>query len=96
MATVVLATGGFAADRRSESYPSKVRPELLGMAATAGSFSTVDGLENCIADEVADMCYEKCVLYWLLSGLHTSTTLSIAKNYYSPSSERGENWEPNL
>jgi succinate dehydrogenase/fumarate reductase flavoprotein subunit len=41
---VVLASGGFAADRSSESYLSKVRPELLGMAATAGSFSTGDGI----------------------------------------------------
>ena len=36
--------------------------------------------ENCIANEVADMCYVKRLLYRLLSGLHTSTTLSIAKN----------------
>ena len=41
---VVLATGGFAADRSSGSYLSKVRPELLGMASTAGSFSTGDGI----------------------------------------------------
>jgi hypothetical protein len=51
--------------------------------------------ENCI-DEVDDMCYEERVLYRLLSGLHTSTTLSIAKNYYPPSKRKGrENWEPN-
>jgi hypothetical protein len=41
---VVLATGGFAADRSGESYLAKHRPELLGMAATAGSFSTGDGI----------------------------------------------------
>ena len=47
-------------------------------------------------DEVADMCYEERVLYRRLSGLHTSTTLSIAKNYYPPSKRKGrENWEPN-
>jgi succinate dehydrogenase/fumarate reductase flavoprotein subunit len=41
---IVLATGGFAADRSSGSYLSKVRPELLGMVSTAGSFSTGDGI----------------------------------------------------
>jgi flavocytochrome c len=41
---VVLATGGFAADRSNESYLAKYRPELLHMAATAGSFSTGDGI----------------------------------------------------
>jgi succinate dehydrogenase/fumarate reductase flavoprotein subunit len=41
---VVLATGGFAADRSRESYLAKHRPELLGMAATAGNFSTGDGI----------------------------------------------------
>jgi flavocytochrome c len=51
--------------------------------------------ENCIVD-TADSCYEEQVLYRLLSGLHTSTTLSIAKNYYAPSKRKGrENWEPN-
>ena len=55
--------------------------------------------ENCLAlDGItsAPMCYEERVLYRLLSGLHTSTTLSIAKNYYPPSKRKGrENWEPN-
>jgi flavocytochrome c len=41
---VVLATGGFAADRSSESYLAKYRPELLHMGGTAGSFSTGDGI----------------------------------------------------
>ena len=42
------------------------------------------------------MCYEERVLYRLLSGLHTSTTLSIAKNYYPPSKKKGRaTWEPN-
>jgi succinate dehydrogenase/fumarate reductase flavoprotein subunit len=43
-ANVVLATGGFAADRSSESWLAKVRPELLSLGATAGGFSTGDGL----------------------------------------------------
>lgn len=55
--------------------------------------------ENCIGvDRIKDqpMCYEERVLYRLLSGLHTSTTLSIAKNYYPPNKRKGrENWEPN-
>jgi len=41
---VVLATGGFAADRRNGSYLAKYRPELLKMPATAGEFSTGDGI----------------------------------------------------
>ena len=41
---VVLATGGFAADRSSGSYLEKFRPELLDMATTAGAFSTGDGI----------------------------------------------------
>jgi len=55
--------------------------------------------ENCIAMDgspSAPMCYEERVLYRLLSGLHTSTTLSIATNYYPPSKrKKRENWEPN-
>jgi len=41
---VVLATGGFAADRSASSWLAKVRPELLQLGATAGDFSTGDGL----------------------------------------------------
>jgi len=41
---VILATGGFAADRSSGSYLSKHRPEYMKMAATAGDFSTGDGI----------------------------------------------------
>ena len=55
--------------------------------------------ENCIdVDGIKDqpMCYEERILYRLLSGLHASTTLSIAKNYYPPNKRKGrENWEPN-
>lgn len=54
--------------------------------------------ENCIMmdKETANMCYEERVLYRLLSGLHTSTTLSIATNYYPPSKRKNRlNWEPN-
>jgi len=41
---VILATGGFAADRSSGSYLSQYRPELLKMPTTAGAFSTGDGI----------------------------------------------------
>ncbi len=41
---VVLATGGFAADRSMGSYLDKYRPELLKMPTTAGAFSTGDGI----------------------------------------------------
>jgi len=55
--------------------------------------------ENCITNDgpkETAMCYEERVLYRLLSGLHASTTLSIAKHYYPPSKRKGrENWEPN-
>lgn len=55
--------------------------------------------ENCIdMDGLTDepMCYEERVLYRMLSGLHASTTLSIAKNYYPPSKKRGRvSWESN-
>ena len=50
--------------------------------------------ENCLAN--SDLCYEERVLYRLLSGLHTSTTLSIAKHYYPPSKRKNRtHWEPN-
>ena len=41
---VILATGGFASDRSHGSYLEQYRPELLGMPATAGPFSTGDGI----------------------------------------------------
>lgn len=53
--------------------------------------------ENCIAiNDGDDMCFEERVLYRLLSGLHTSTTISIAMNYYPPSKRKNRiDWEPN-
>ena len=41
---VILATGGFASDRSRGSYLEKYRPELIRMPATAGEFSTGDGI----------------------------------------------------
>lgn len=41
---VILATGGFASDRSTGSLLQQYRPELQNMAATAGSFSTGDGI----------------------------------------------------
>ena len=50
--------------------------------------------ENCIT--TSDSCLEERVLYRLLSGLHASTTVSIAKHYYPPSKRKNRiNWEPN-
>lgn len=48
--------------------------------------------ENCLMVDTGNeemMCLEERVLYRLLSGLHTSTTLSIAMNYYPPSKRKG-------
>lgn len=45
----VLATGGFASDRSQGSYLDRHRPELMNMAATAGTFSTGDGIEMATA-----------------------------------------------
>ena len=54
---VVLATGGFASDRRGSSYLAKYRPELLGFPATAGDFSTGDGvtLATALGAGIVDM-----------------------------------------
>jgi flavocytochrome c len=41
---VILATGGFASDRSQNSLLRQYRPELQNMAATAGTFSTGDGI----------------------------------------------------
>ncbi|KAL3906745.1 MAG: hypothetical protein SGARI_003861, partial [Bacillariaceae sp.] len=50
--------------------------------------------ENCITTE--ESCLEERVLYRLLSGMHTSTTLSIAENYYPPSKRHNRtDYEPN-
>jgi succinate dehydrogenase/fumarate reductase flavoprotein subunit len=42
---VVLATGGFASDRRLGSILGQVRPDLLQFGTTGGSFSTGDGIK---------------------------------------------------
>jgi len=50
--------------------------------------------ENCINSH--DSCLEERVLYRLLSGMHTSTTLSIARNYYPPSKRHNRtDWAAN-
>lgn len=52
--------------------------------------------ENCLEVKEDEMCYEERVMHRLLSGLHTSTTLSIAKHYFPPSKRKKRlNWEPN-
>jgi hypothetical protein len=54
---VVLATGGFAADRSAGSFLERYRPELLRMPTTAGDFSTGDGisLATSLGAAVVDM-----------------------------------------
>jgi succinate dehydrogenase/fumarate reductase flavoprotein subunit len=42
---VVLCTGGFAADRSSGSLLAQYQPQFLKMGATAGEFSTGDGIK---------------------------------------------------
>ncbi|CAJ1954650.1 unnamed protein product [Cylindrotheca closterium] len=42
---IVLATGGFAADRTKSSLLAQHRPDLLKMPATFGDFSTGDGIQ---------------------------------------------------
>jgi len=55
--------------------------------------------ENCLnldGSLSVPQCFEERVLYRLLSGLQTSTALSIAKNYYPPSKRKNRtDWEPN-
>ena len=55
--------------------------------------------ENCVqldGNASSPMCYEERVLYRLLSGMHASTSISIAKNYYPPSKRKGRtDWQPN-
>ncbi|KAL3943627.1 MAG: hypothetical protein SGBAC_002295 [Bacillariaceae sp.] len=41
---VILATGGFASDRSHGSLLEKYRPDLINLGATAGNFSTGDGI----------------------------------------------------
>ncbi|CAJ1958790.1 unnamed protein product [Cylindrotheca closterium] len=41
---VILATGGFASDRSRGSLLEKYRPDLISLGATAGNFSTGDGI----------------------------------------------------
>ena len=43
--------------------------------------------DNCVGSD-GGMCYEETVLYRLLSGIHSSTTISIAKHYYPPSKKK--------
>lgn len=54
---VILATGGFASDRSEGSLLRQYRPDLQNMAATAGAFSTGDGigLVSHLGAELRDM-----------------------------------------
>jgi len=43
-----------------------------------------------------DMCYEERVLYKLLRGWHTSTSISIFKEFYAPGARKNGVWAPNV
>ena len=48
--------------------------------------------ENCFGD-INDICYEKRVFYRLMSGLQSSISVHIAKEYYYPNRTWGPNFE---
>eukprot|EP00397_Hematodinium_sp_SG-2012_P002823 GEMP01002831.1.p1 GENE.GEMP01002831.1~~GEMP01002831.1.p1 ORF type:complete len:1035 (+),score=189.60 GEMP01002831.1:136-3240(+) len=52
--------------------------------------------ENCFASgsSGAPQCYEEKVMYRLLSGMHSSTSLSIFSQYHAPR-KKGDEWRPN-
>ena len=59
----ILATGGFAADRTRDSLLAKYRPELLNMGATAGKFSTGDGVNLASALGAATVDMDKVQIH---------------------------------
>lgn len=61
--TVVLASGGFAADRSGGSLLEHHRPELLQMATTAGPFSTGDGVKLAMGVGAATVDMDKVQLH---------------------------------
>jgi flavocytochrome c len=54
---VILTTGGFASDRSPGSYLAQYRPDYINFGATAGAFSTGDGiaLATALGASVRDM-----------------------------------------
>ncbi|GMI06458.1 hypothetical protein TrVE_jg1428 [Triparma verrucosa] len=61
--TTILATGGFASDRSQNSYLDQHRPELMAMPATAGDFSTGDGISAATALGAAVVDMDKVQLH---------------------------------
>ena len=61
--TTILATGGFASDRSQNSYLAQHRPELMSMPATAGDFSTGDGISAATALGAAVVDMDKVQLH---------------------------------
>ena len=57
---IVLATGGFAANRGLDSLLAKFRPDLLQMPATFGDFSTGDGIQ--VALEATNRSADTCLM----------------------------------
>ena len=79
--STILATGGFASDRSGGSYLDVHRPELMGMPATAGEFSTGDGiaLATKLGAGVVDM--DKIQLHptgWIDMANENATTKTLA------------------
>ena len=65
-------------------------------SSNSSSHPNINSSSDAMGVVVDDMCYEERVLYRLLSGLHSSTTISIAKHYYPPSKKKNRtHWESN-
>lgn len=70
--------------------------KIAKAAAAVARAASDDGDDGAPQSDTHFMCLEERVLYRLLSGLHTSTTVSIAMNYYPPSKKKGRTtWEAN-
>ncbi|GMH80576.1 hypothetical protein TL16_g08603, partial [Triparma laevis f. inornata] len=79
--TTILATGGFASDRSSGSYLDQHRPELMSMPATAGDFSTGDGISVATALGAAVVDMDKVQLHptgWVDPSDPTAGTKTLA------------------
>lgn len=54
--------------------------------------------EQCFTQKSHDpssMCYEERILFRIISGLHSATTVQIAKNFHAPGTGGRTKWEPN-
>ena len=79
--TVILATGGFASDRSKGSYLDQKRPELMAFPATAGAFSTGDGITLATALDAATRDMDKIQVHptgWVDPADPTNPTKTLA------------------